>query len=140
MWVITYRSLTSPLPHPLLSWRDSPTLKTKTPTSSMTQSRKCTWVSVQIYKYWKSISISFSGKHPSNIKRCSRCTAVTQVQHHEQTQLYAEMNKYSPFRIISQKYIPQAAPAPKTTFGQLWQGRWSSNCVCGGPWTNVKLS
>ena len=69
-----------------------------------------------------------SGKHPSNIKRCSRCTAVTQVRPMQ-----------SILRLIS-KLVTQAGPAPKTTFGQLWQGRWSSNCVCGGPWTNVKLS
>jgi len=61
--------------------------------------------------FYDSIQKMYLGKHPSHIKRCSRCTAVT-----------------------------QAAPTPKTSFGQLWQGRWSSNCVCGGPWTNVRLS
>ena len=39
------------------------------------------------------MDISFSGKSPSNIKRCSRCTAVTQVQH-KRIQLYVNINKY----------------------------------------------
>lgn len=50
-----------------------------------------------------------AGQSPASVKKCCRCTAVTQTL--------------------------QA----KSSFGQLWQSRWQNHCLCGGPWTTVRL-
>ena len=49
-----------------------------------------------------------SGSCPSNLKQCTRCTAVTQVSQ------------------------------SKSSFAKLWDKMWSQHCLCGGPWKITK--
>jgi len=55
--------------------------------------------------FYDCIQKMYLGQSPPSVKKCSRCTAVTQTQ----------------------------APA-KSHFSQMWQTRWQGLCLCGGPW------